>query len=168
MANGDMIAELRKLAESDGKISTPAALRMTLSALAQQHDTLLKIQADQECVNDNREAQDREITALKNDMEKIKKQVEQIEGLSESLERLTGEIQKLANVLTNNPVVSIGQFIRDHPRLAAAGLAILLILANVWFIEAFRIGILEWLGVPDSIIDLVTSTPSTPPPVPFP
>jgi len=64
-------------------------------------------------------------------------------------------IENIRTEISNNPMIQLGQFIKQHPRVTAFAGAVFLLVANLWFISGFRRGVLEWVGAPDEIIRLL-------------
>ena len=58
----------------------------------------------------------------------------------------------------DNPLVRLGVYIQKHPKTAAFGVCIFLLSLNLWFVTGLRAGVMEWLGMPQSLIDFLSGT----------
>lgn len=141
MGNGQMLNELRKLAESKGELSHEAALRLTLSALANIYDTTQKFIDLQEERYKNMERCDNEIA-------------HSIDCLSTQITELKQANEKILK----NPAIGFGNFITDKPKLSAFLGFAFFVLINLWFLPGFRHLILLWLNVPKEVIDILVPT----------
>lgn len=131
MANGEMLDELRALAEAE-KIPTTTALRLLMAATAEMYEGMKTV------INGQKDTHDLS--------EKIEAIDDKLEGLKKTLEETK-----------RNPMVRLGQFMKDHPKWAWTAASILFLIFNLWFIPGFRRAILILLHVPPEIIQMLTS-----------
>lgn len=134
MANGEMLKELRRMAETSD-LSFRDAQRLTLSVLAELYEGLVgHIQAE-EGMQDCMQTIEEKVDNIGLDLTSLKKQVQDLD---------------------NNPLVGIGKHIKAHPKLAV-GYVIVVMMLITWlpYINLIRI-LLLWLGVPSSIVDSIT------------
>lgn len=132
-----MLVELRELLKSNVALDPDVVSRLTLSALAniqdqmQQHMT--QHQQDDKCTSDA------------------------IGDLSTSVEALQNEVKNLRTelmLMTNNPVVSFGKHISEHPKMKYVYLITTFLFFNIWFVPGVRVAFLTLLGVPANVIVL--------------
>jgi len=138
MANGQMLVELRELARSSKELSNDAALRLTLSALADLYEkTEMHLKAEH--------ARD--------------EKVDQINiSLAQSIEQLKCEVadlKKITEVTVKNPAYVLGRALSEHPKLSGAITFLAFVIMNLWFISGFRRLVLIGLGLPPEIIDVL-------------
>ena len=130
MANGEMLDELRALAEAD-KIPTTTALRLLMAATAEMYEGMKTVIEGQKGTHD-----------LSKKIEAID---EKLEGLNKTLEETK-----------RNPMVRFGQFIKDHPKWAWTAGSVLFLIFNLWFIPGFRRAVLILLRLPPEIVQMLT------------
>lgn len=134
MANGAMLAELKRMAETSD-ISLKDSQRLMLCALAEMYSTInehiLVDQGVQECM--------REISG-------------KVDNLTDEMALL----KKQVNDTNDNPLVSFGKHIKEHPRMAVLYVLIVMILTT-WlpYFNLVRM-LLIWVGVPMGIVDIIT------------
>lgn len=131
MANGIMLEELRRVVATPGEISQDTATRLTLSALAELYEKF-----DYHCQGDAESSRLEQI--MRSDLETMKRDVAQVKKTLES-----------------NPLVSFGNHLGTHPKLAWFYVTTSFILANLWFIPGFRKLVLLTIGVDPSIISIL-------------
>lgn len=139
LQNGDtmsneMLAELRKMAEAGSNLSLEAGQRLTLGALADVYSTLHQhITMDQD---------------IKDCMEDTNAKVDSLMGEITALKQATKAIQ-------DNPFVSFGKHIRNHPKLALL-YAIVGTILITWlpYVNLMRVFLL-WSGIPGGVVDIL-------------
>ena len=145
MANG-LLEELRRIAESSKDIPQESVNRLILSALA---DLVVKVDRQTE----NEETKQAGInTAIEEVRDATAILSQQVTEISTKLTVLTMEIASLRE----NPVVSVGRFIKRHPKtalfLAVGGIAAALILLSS---KPFVVLVLTLAGVPGTAIEQI-------------
>lgn len=145
MANGEMLAELRDLAQTPQAIKTSAAIRLMLSAQAEMW----------KAINDMRdETRNYRAGREKAEQERDKK-----------IETMCGDVSALKTAV-NNPLVKIGSFIQNHPKATLTILSILLVMglivSNLWLDDSIRYPILAALGIPTELVRLTVQATQTP------
>lgn len=151
MANGEMLDELSKLASQPGTIDNNTAMRLLLSAQRETQQTLKKMMEEQEAV--------RKETSDYRD-----KYVDERSQQAVLMQALIVKVEKLASSIESiiaNPVVKMGSFAKDNPKMATFFLILFLIVANLWFISGFRHAVLMTLGVPEEIIQILNPAPTS-------
>lgn len=133
MANGEMLKELRRMAETSD-LSFRDAQRLTLSVLAELYEGWKEHIQVEESMQDCMQTIEEKVDTVSLDMAALKKQVQEV---------------------NDNPLVGIGKHIKAHPKLAVGYVIIGMILIT-WlpYINLIRI-LLLWLGVPSGIVDTV-------------
>jgi hypothetical protein len=133
MANGEMLKELRRMAETSD-LSFRDAQRLTLSVLAELYEGWKEHIQVEESMQDCMQTIEEKVDTVSLDMAALKKQVQEV---------------------NDNPLVGIGKHLKAHPKLAVGYVIIGMILIT-WlpYINLIRI-LLLWLGVPSGIVDTV-------------
>lgn len=54
--------------------------------------------------------------------------------------------------LNGNPMVKVGQFIRDNPKVTITLVIVIVFFLNAWFVSGFRQPLLAWLGIPIELV----------------
>lgn len=136
MANGEMLTELRRMAETSD-LSVESAQRLTLSALAEMYTTMKTHMAMDQGLQHCMEDVSDKVDTMSVELVKLKKQLDDT---------------------NSNPLVAFGRHIKDHPKMAAMYVFIALVFIT-WlpYFNLVRL-ILLWAGVPNDIVDLITPT----------
>jgi hypothetical protein len=159
MANGDLLRELRSIAQGDDPIPAKAFNRLVIAGLVQLYDQL-----------DGLEGQiTTRVDGLESDLcgyreqyrNEREKQTDMLTDVKRSLDALSGAVLE-ANKLRSNLAVQAGDFVRNHPRLTMAAVIVFLVVANFWFISDFRKVILVAIGLPPDLVTLMIPTTPTP------
>jgi hypothetical protein len=69
--------------------------------------------------------------------------------------QMTSDVHDLKKIVAANPMVQLGEFIRNHKTWAVIAGFGFVFFANLWFISGFRQGVMEWLNFPDAWIKLL-------------
>jgi hypothetical protein len=143
MANG-LLAELRRLAESSKDVPQEVVNRLILGALAEVVDRLDKV-TDTENVN-----RDAVSTSLDDLCDKYDRLAQTVASMDSKLSSITGDL----TVIKSNPFVSLGAFIKRHPKIAffsaiLGGAASIILLTS----KPFLILVLSLTGVPKEVIE---------------
>jgi hypothetical protein len=139
MSNGDVLVEIRSMLEAEKPINTRVCNRLMLVVMSDLYTKIADLKSGQA-----------EIASV-------------VAGAEVKRQEILKTIDDKLAVITNNPAIKFGVLVKEHPRLVRnlfLFLVILIIIAsNLWFIPHFRMGIMEWLNMPDSLIEFFTSTP---------
>ena len=179
MTDSSMLKELRQLLETEN-IPQETVQRLTLSALASVLDKLEILRVEREAfykrydtehinlVDANRmqsyqlnqmgKILDTRISQVGNTLTEMNGRLDCLEKKSDE----QGEI--LTNLCLPNPVISIGCWIKNHPKISGAVFVLFMILMNIWFIPEFRHIVLVMLGVPGEVIDIIAPIVTVTPP----
>ena len=181
MANGQMLAELREMAQAE-KITTPAALRLIITSQIEFHEKLSGMEKDQKELRDQlmgtertrekdaEEASDQKDTLRReqNDLiQTLTNKVQELsDGMTKDIKNLSDRVDCLAsdpvtgiNRLFKNPLIVVGFFVQKHPKWALTIFILFLLMLNLWLIDDFRIAVLQWAHVPDFFIHALNPTP---------
>lgn len=127
----DRIYDLVKTKEMD----TDAALRLMLQVQAETSEVIVGMQEEKNTAKEER----KELT-------------DSIEDIHKELQDLN---KKLEKSVFGNPLVKIGTFIEENPKIAAFFFTLFVIVMNLWFVSGFRRAVLLFLHVPPEIVDAV-------------
>jgi hypothetical protein len=170
MSNGQMLNELREMAQAE-KITTSSALRLIITSQIEFHEKLSGMEEDQQALRNqllgSEQARDKEAGATKDENDDmwnqqnglIQRLSDQVQLLSDRVDRLVDDPKIGIQRLFNNPMITIGFFIQQHPKWALAIFVAFLLFLNLWLIDDLRISVLEWLHVPEFIINGLNPTP---------
>jgi len=180
MANGEMLRELRTMAEAD-KLQTATALRLILSAMAELYERTARISDTLECSNDDlvktraqysaeRADQVRMIGDLSTKVDQLTKKLDNVgtevetvmdrtNTLATRVNDITGQVERGTVAIRGNVAYKMGKLIQEHPRLALAATTVVVLLSNLWFITSFRRAVLLLLNVPQEIINFLAPLP---------
>jgi hypothetical protein len=161
-----MLEELRRMAESGNTLPVDAALRLILASQADNQEalnttqkTIEGVKIDVSDLKDSRQDRDKDYTHdYESTQDQFKILRKQMEELSNKIQSIRADLEKFDKRVLNNLALDVGIFVKEHPKLALAILVGVLLIANLWFISGFRQGILQWIGVPSPIIDLLNPT----------
>jgi hypothetical protein len=152
MGNGEMLKELRALADAD-KIPTQAALRLIMSAQADMYEKL-------GCLSDVQGDCQDEIVRLRNDKQRTAEDNGRL--IAELAEKVDAAVKRIDDLKTpietvaKNPVVVVGRAIQDHRRWAWSIGAGIFLLLSLWFGSPYLYYLLIVLRVPDEVIGALT------------
>ena len=134
MANGEMLKELRRMAETSD-LPFRDAQRLTLSVLAELYEGWREHVDVEEEMQDCMKTIETKVDTISADILALKKQVQEING---------------------NPLVGIGKHLQEHPKLAI-GYIIVITLLLTWlpYLNLIRV-LLLWFGVPPGIVNIIT------------
>ena len=191
MANGQMLQELREMAQAD-KITTTSALRLlivsnieTLQKLTSVENSQRQLSERLNCAEHDRELKDAEakdeyedgMTAQTRLIHELKGQVEllannmskDIKAVSDRIDNMVEDPEIGIKRLFKNPAIVVGFFFQQRPKLAIALFIVTLLFLNLWLVDEFRFNVLRWLHVPEYFINwmntpLPLGTPGTPKP----
>lgn len=150
--NGNMFDELRKLAMEEGELSQDAVNRLILSALAEINENFSAHVSTEEKRNEG-------VLELKQSVEDLSKSVAQLSQSVVELSKEIKEIQREIKEVKENPVVSLGYYIKTRPKQFIAWSVVAFI--GIYFVLGFRILSLlvvvigSILGIPQESLDWI-------------
>lgn len=166
MSNGEMLKELRLLAESD-KVPTASALRLVMSAMAEVHERTEEIVKTQECYSDELEVSRKQYTEERAEQsrlinslaEKIDVLAGKVDGMDSKIDGVSADVKSVTADVKGNLAYKIGNFVKEHPKIVAVVATIAVVVSNLWFITTFRRSVLLLLRFPAEVIDLLAPLP---------
>lgn len=161
MANGDLLRELRSIAQGDDPIPAKAFNRLVISGLVQLHDQVNGLEKQ---ITNRVDGLEKDLSGYREQYrdERVK-QTDMLADVKRSLDQLSASVLAVTG-LRNNLAVQVGDFVRNHPRLSFALFVAFLVAANFWFISDFRKAILVSVGLSPDLVNWMMSTPPTPGP----
>jgi len=180
MANGEMLRELRTMAEAD-KLQTATALRLILSAMAELYERTARMSDAWDCYSDElsrtraqyaNERSDQvrmigdlsvkvdQLTSTLNSVgAEVEAVVERVDSLTGKVNDVTGQVERGTVAIRDNIAFRAGKLVQAHPKIVMAGATVLIVLSNLWFIPSVRRAVLLLLSLPAEIVDFLAPLP---------
>jgi len=151
MPNGEMLKELKKLADED-EISIKAAIRLILTSQVTVHNDIGSIIDFQKGLNKSLDSyikkRDENANSQKKAIENLTKiNLKEHTEIKEEVESTRTCIREGLKEIKENPSIVVGTFIKKYPKITYFLGAVSLIVVNLWFIPEFRNIVLGWLKI---------------------
>lgn len=126
--NGEMLSELRRIAESENPVPQKQANRLMLAAMVSLISDIQSLR-----------------TALMNGQETAK----------EERQAIRRELMAEIETVKSNPAILLGIWVKKNPKIALLTFLLLFAIINIWFVSDFRGPVLEALGLPNPLVVLI-------------
>lgn len=159
-----ILSELRQLLSQSEKMPVDVALRL-IGSILEEHDQSIRSIQD---MDENLKAQISDGDAVCREMTgKFAEQIQELANtfqrnsadhsgavgrLTDNLKTISGEVR----VLSDTAFMRFSLWAERHPKQFRALLIGLFVIFNLWTVSGFRALVLEWLNLPQGIINLIT------------
>lgn len=150
------------MAQGEGKIATPTALRLILSSMAEMHEKISCIDrsvaadmADRDRLTHVTSSLVEQVQEANTELSQVREDVKRLTATVDAIRKDLDDAKQAAASVQKNMVVKVGDLITAHPKAAGVIFVLVLILSNLWLMDGFRRAVLTLLGVPQGLIDLL-------------